>query len=164
MTDAQVEQSVEDAEFEAWYAVFPRHDARKDARKAWASTKPVRPPTAAMIETLRRQLQTQHLSAERRFQPLPASYLRGERWRDEGTATPTAADSPLSAPELWRRLTLMLDGPAVYHLKAFVTPAWDGLDLALRALTLPAQRELRARWKELQRYATEYNVTLKEVC
>jgi hypothetical protein len=70
-------------EFDLWYAEYPRKESRGDARKAWDQTEEIRPPVNQMIEKLRLQA----VSAKWRedggqYIPLPATYLRAEKWDD----------------------------------------------------------------------------------
>lgn len=69
-------------DFTGFWALYPRRDAKKDAQKAWDKLNPD-PELQQQIETalawqvLREQWQ------DDRYIPLPASWLRGERWTDE---------------------------------------------------------------------------------
>ena len=70
--------------FEEFYAAYPRHDAKADALKAWNQ---VQPGIDDVLEAIRWQLKSQdHLDKEKRFIPLPATWLRGRRWLDEAPA------------------------------------------------------------------------------
>jgi hypothetical protein len=86
-------------DFEEWYAVYPRKEARKDALKAWSQLSPDTETQQAMHDALRWQIPLHGWDqpSRRRFCPLPASYLRGERWTDQAPASqprpvPTADD------------------------------------------------------------------------
>ena len=68
------------ADFLAWYREYPRREARKDAWNAWnqltdeQTQEAVKAlPVAQKIYAGRQQI---HI-------PLPATYLRAERWTDE---------------------------------------------------------------------------------
>lgn len=74
----------DEADFATWYAAYPRHEGLADARKAWRQTASVRPSLDALL----RAVETQRVELgwcrdRRRFIPLPATWLRGERWADE---------------------------------------------------------------------------------
>jgi len=64
-----------DAEFAAFWAAYPRRVAIGDARKAWlAATK------KTAVEEIMDGLRRYEFSPEPKFQPYPATWLRGERW------------------------------------------------------------------------------------
>jgi len=66
--------------FDDFWALYPRHDAKKDARKAWDRVDPAlhdQIVVALEWQVQREQWQDPH------YIPLPASWLRGERWEDE---------------------------------------------------------------------------------
>ena len=67
--------------FEAFWECYPRRHAKKDARKAWAQLNPPPDLVEKIIEhvTLRARSR-QWLDG---FIPLPATFIRGERWEDE---------------------------------------------------------------------------------
>jgi len=73
--------------FIEWYAEYRRKDARKDAVKAWVTLA----PDAALQERMLAALRRWPWKPEAKFNPLPASWLRGARWTDEcvSEATPT---------------------------------------------------------------------------
>lgn len=80
-----------DTEFEQFYKLFPRHEAKKDALKAWGQTQTVRPSTTELLAALERAKASDQW--RRGYIPLPASWLRGERWTDElKPAAPSAID------------------------------------------------------------------------
>jgi len=97
--------------------------------------------------------------AERgRYVPLAASWLRAERWTD---AVPiTRADGIVSAREAWRRIALMVEGPDATYLRSWVEVRWDGMKLIVTGKTLSATQALLAHWNDLNRIATDYDVTL----
>jgi hypothetical protein len=66
--------------FDEFYRLYPRKEAKVDARKAWAQvTKKVDP------QTIIDGLAAYSFGPDKKFHPLPASWLRGQRWEDEGT-------------------------------------------------------------------------------
>ena len=67
--------------FEQFYASYPRREARKDAEKAWKAVNGDK-YIDAILAALQWQV-PEYLSRERHYRPLPATYLRGERWTDE---------------------------------------------------------------------------------
>lgn len=73
------------ADFEVWWREYPRKCAKADARKAWQQTATVRPALLALIESTRRACRDPQWQRNAgQFIPYPATWLRGERWADEG--------------------------------------------------------------------------------
>ena len=73
--------------FAAFWAAYPRHDAKKDARKAWDKLN----PSPELVQQILAALAWQVLRAawqedNGKYVPLPASWLRGARWEDERRA------------------------------------------------------------------------------
>jgi len=68
--------------FADFYALYPRHIARKDAEKAWRQVikEGIQPST--ILDGLRRQLPVM-AAKDKQFLPYPATWLRGWRWEDE---------------------------------------------------------------------------------
>jgi hypothetical protein len=67
--------------FEKFWAKYPRHEAKKDAFKAWCQLK----PDARLVDQILENLRQRVWPNRKQFVPLPASYLRGYRWRDDPT-------------------------------------------------------------------------------
>ncbi len=67
--------------FEDFWALFPRHEAKKDALKAWSKLTQKQQMDACIALTDWRRVFLARESAQ--FIPLPASWIRGERWEDE---------------------------------------------------------------------------------
>ena len=90
--------------WDSFWALFPRHEAKKDAKKAWERLAEAEQLAAVVaIADWRRVWQAQ--GRDPSVIPLPATWLRGERWEDElpqgfrrpsatVTALPTAAPPP----------------------------------------------------------------------
>ncbi len=73
-----------DESFNRFWLAYPKKKARLDALKAWTALK----PQLVLVEEILSALDWQTRSYEWRknggmFVPLPASWLRGERWTDE---------------------------------------------------------------------------------
>jgi hypothetical protein len=66
-------------DFEAFWHLYPRHQARKDALKAWAQLR----PDDDLVDQILTNLRVRTWPDQQRFIPLPASYLRGYRWTDD---------------------------------------------------------------------------------
>lgn len=74
------EQPQEQITFDVFWEIYPRRDAKKDARKAWEQVS--KRDYVAILSALvwQRKLWADR---ESRYILLPGSYLRGERWTDE---------------------------------------------------------------------------------
>lgn len=72
-----------EAQWEKFWSAYPVKHAKKDARKAWAQLR----PSAALVDRIVAHLLLRVKSRQWRegFIPLPATFLRGERWEDELT-------------------------------------------------------------------------------
>jgi len=70
--------------FDAFWQVYPNRKAKKDAQKAWKQTASDRPAMPVLLAAIRSQCKTDQW--QRGIIPLPASWLRGARWADEGGA------------------------------------------------------------------------------
>lgn len=81
-----------DDDFSKFWAAYPRKDGKADALKAWKSLKPNADLQRVILEDLRRRMESggAWYKTEKRFIKLPASYLRGRRWEDEGGVTEVA--------------------------------------------------------------------------
>ena len=69
--------------FDRFWSVYPRRHAKRDAMKAWAQLN----PDPELVETIVEHIQLRVKSRQWRegFIPLPATFIRGERWEDELT-------------------------------------------------------------------------------
>lgn len=79
--------------FDAFWVQYPRHLAKKDARKAWDRMQPSAALTEQIIRAIAAQIRDRQRKAARREWvpewPYPATWLRGERWLDETHTVPT---------------------------------------------------------------------------
>jgi hypothetical protein len=87
--------------FDDFWKVYPRHEARKDAIKAWKSIKPDDALLSTIVADIKKRLADggSWYKSERKFIPLPAAYLRGERWEDEPSGGTT--DEVKNPDEPW---------------------------------------------------------------
>jgi hypothetical protein len=70
--------------FDDFWAVYPRHVAKKDAQKAWAKLNPSPQLVQVILAALEWQVPAfQWSGAKADYAPYPASWLRSERWTDE---------------------------------------------------------------------------------
>lgn len=83
----------DDPEFLRFWAAYPRHCAKQDARRAWTKLDPDVALVDLMIHALLWQVLAHHWDTDQTYAPYPATWLNGRRWEDEG---PTAAARILS--------------------------------------------------------------------
>ena len=70
--------------FVLFWDLYPRKNGKKDATKAWASLKPSPELAAEIIAGVKRwSTSIQWTEDGGTFIPYPATFLRGERWKDE---------------------------------------------------------------------------------
>ena len=78
--------------FAAFWAAYPKRQARKDALKAWEELRPTLELQQTILDALKWQVPSWPDLA---YVPLPARYLRGERWTDEPLAVVPKVDTRL---------------------------------------------------------------------
>lgn len=84
--EQEQEQDKGASRFAAFYAAYPRKEARKDAEKAFASLDPDDDLLSTMLAAVEAKKQSVEWRKEGgKFIPLPASWIRAERWTDEPT-------------------------------------------------------------------------------
>lgn len=88
-----------DVSFSTFYCLYPRHEARKDAMKAWDKlTLADQLEAIIAIASWRRVF----LDRGQQYTPLAATWLRGERWEDtlppEYRPRPSHTPMPQEAP------------------------------------------------------------------
>ncbi len=70
--------------FDAFWAIWPKRDAKVAAVKAWNKISPDAELREKILAAVRLQMKADGpLARERQFIPLPASWLNGRRWEDE---------------------------------------------------------------------------------
>ncbi len=69
--------------FAAFYALYPRHVARKAAEKAWVRVATSPEIIDQIMAGLRAQLPAMLKTYPKNFVPHPGTWLNQERWRDE---------------------------------------------------------------------------------
>ena len=86
---AQARQNISGAGFDDFWKVYPRKDAKKDARKAWLGACAIAIPVNIMIGATRfaETWEGRPKAEVAKFCPLPATWLRGERWNDAGPSS-----------------------------------------------------------------------------
>lgn len=71
-------------DFQDFWDAYPRREAKKDALKAWSQLHPSDEVITQMLEALSWQTQQDSwVRDDGQYIPLPASWIRGERWTDE---------------------------------------------------------------------------------
>jgi len=91
----------EDPDFERFWVIYPRKDAKLDARKAWtAATK------LASADEIIEGLRSYPFSGEARYQKLPAGWLRDGRWMKvvHDTPPPPIEDERQRAIAEWNNM------------------------------------------------------------
>ena len=73
-----------DPGFARWYALYPRREAKLDARKAWRKLRPSKQMEERLIAALQEQLTWRELE----FFPRADRWILGERWDDEAPMKP----------------------------------------------------------------------------
>ena len=82
--EKEKEKEPEQDLFDRFWAVYPRKVGKKDAVKAWNKLKPDETLTLQIIEGVERwKLSTQWTKDGGQYIPYPATFLNGERWKDE---------------------------------------------------------------------------------
>lgn len=76
--------AIVDEDFLRFWAAYPKRQARQDAWKAWQQLDPDAETIAQILAALEWQVEQEDWTkSEGQYCPLPATYLRGERWTDE---------------------------------------------------------------------------------
>jgi hypothetical protein len=83
-------------DFDTFWAAYPWKAAKKDARKAWEQSAQVRPSIEAILTAISAAKESRQWREG--FVPLPATWLRGERWDDEHEIT---IINPIKKQETW---------------------------------------------------------------
>ncbi|AWY06816.1 MAG: DUF4373 domain protein [Caudoviricetes sp.] len=68
--------------FDRFWALYPRHTARKNAVRAWDKLKPDRELCDVMAAAIRAQMETEQWKDPQHI-PHPSTWLNGARWLDE---------------------------------------------------------------------------------
>lgn len=93
--------------FEQFWVRYPRRDARIDAYKAWRQLRPSPQTKADIFDALVWQIPLHQWEDRRQFCPLPATYLRNERWTDERRS----GQDRRAVPQVGRRALVPDDEP-----------------------------------------------------
>ena len=89
------EKDVHLKSFRAFYLVYPRHEARADAEKAWLALAPDAELVSSIMGALSmHKVSESWLKENGKFVPLPASWIRGKRWEDSVVSKYAMEDLP----------------------------------------------------------------------
>ena len=84
-TEENISSIFEPDGFAEFWKAYPKHEAKKDAIKAWNALKPKEDLRNTIIADLTKRLGSggAWFKTENKYIPLPATYIRGARWEDE---------------------------------------------------------------------------------
>lgn len=82
LTDSKEKTAALDRAFDKFWAVYPRHTAKQDAKKAFTKVAPDETLLTTMLTAIQKQKQTEQWS-DPRYIPHPATWINGRRWEDE---------------------------------------------------------------------------------
>ncbi len=104
--------------FEDFWQLYPRRQAKLDARKAWSKLN----PSLELVQAILAAVEVQRRSQEWRkdggqWVPLPASWLRAGRWMDEvkalvepsGESRKDCQHEPRCVSNIWHSIMLERD-------------------------------------------------------
>jgi hypothetical protein len=81
------EGNARDASFDTFWRAYPKKEAKKDASDAFAKLNPSSELLGVMLAAIATKAASADWQKEKgKFIPLPATWLRAERWTDEGIA------------------------------------------------------------------------------
>lgn len=98
--DSKVMVPEDDPEFARFWNAYPRRCSKKEARMAWSKLRPSIQDVDAMITALKWQ-SPMWATESFKFAPYPASWLRGERWKDERPGAKSSFTPIGDAAEDW---------------------------------------------------------------
>lgn len=89
--------------FELFWSAYPRKEGKKAARKAWDRIRPGQDQQTEIISALQTQKASDQWTRDGgQFIPHPATWLNGERWKDE-TVVPARASPAVPAQQYAQR-------------------------------------------------------------
>lgn len=91
-------QELPDADFDAFWALYPKKKSKGEAKKAWAQVKPSREIISAIMAKLPLLAASHDWTKEGgQYVPNPATWLRAEGWEDEVKDAPRKDSFPTPA-------------------------------------------------------------------
>ena len=84
-SNSKIEKKKYDIEgFDFFYSLYPRHESKATARKAWNKLNPSAELQKIMLETLMKQKKSEQWNRDNgKFIPYPATWINQRRWEDE---------------------------------------------------------------------------------
>ena len=83
-TRARAREEASDDRFDIFWNEYPRRVSRKDAEKAWKKLKPDKELFAVIMESLRKQKNSDDWTRDGgQYIPYASKWLNGQRWEDE---------------------------------------------------------------------------------
>jgi hypothetical protein len=92
---AHVGEAADDPDFDRFWEIYPRKEAKGGARKAWTAARK-KTPAQSLITGAERYRDSQR-GTEPRYIAMPATWLNGERWNDQ----PTTGNGSRASPAAW---------------------------------------------------------------
>ena len=102
LTDSKEKAASLDRAFDTFWAVYPRHTAKQDAKRAFIKVSPDDALLETMLTAIQRQKQTDQWS-DPRYIPHPATWINGRRWEDEAAAPKQVPVKQVSAQQYTQR-------------------------------------------------------------
>ena len=100
--EAKASAAALDRAFDKFWAVYPRHTAKQDAKRAFLKIAPDDALLNIMLTAIQRQKKTEQWS-DPRYIHHPATWLNGRRWEDEPAAARAAPGKTVSAARYQQR-------------------------------------------------------------
>lgn len=100
--DRKDEPPLRPEDWQAWYAMYPRHEARQAGILAWnaAVRSGVLPDLGVLLDALGWQVTANGWTPDRKqYTPLPATYLNARRWQDERPPVQVFSGAQRQAPQ-----------------------------------------------------------------
>ena len=91
-----------DRAFDKFWACYPRHEGKQNAKKAFVKVSPDDSLLNTMLTAIQRQKQTDQWS-DPRYIPHPATWLNGRRWEDEPQRATMKPGKVVSAAQYQQR-------------------------------------------------------------
>lgn len=89
-TDTEQKQKKVSTDFDTFWKAYPKKEAKKDAATAFAKLNPDAELLAVMLAAIATKAASADWTKEGgKYVPLPASWIRAERWTDEGVVVDT---------------------------------------------------------------------------
>lgn len=77
----EARETRDDSDFEEWYRIYPRHEGKGHALKAYWNARKSTDPSTLLAGS--EKAKKRWAGSDPKFIPLPATWLNGQRWLDE---------------------------------------------------------------------------------